>query len=117
MEEIERLVDFWTSQGGPDYSADLSTAKTNSLVTEESEDELYEKAKEIVLRSKKASTSLLQRRLNVGYSRAARLLDDMEMRGVVGPAEGNKPRKILVQTLEGGEGEFEDEEDEDGDKN
>jgi len=108
LEEIERLVEFWTSQGGPDYSADLSAAKSKDLVTEESEDELYEKAKEIVLRSKKASTSLLQRRLNVGYSRAARLLDDMEMRGVVGPAEGNKPRKILVQTLEGG-GDFEDE--------
>ena len=66
-------------------------------MSEDSEDELYDDAVEIVMRAKQASTSLLQRRLKVGYSRAARLLDDMEMRGVVGPADGNKPRKILVQ--------------------
>ncbi|HEY5039346.1 MAG TPA: DNA translocase FtsK, partial [bacterium] len=98
LEEIERLVDFWTSQGGPQYSADLTDTKSKDIVTEDSQDELYEQAMEIVIRAKQASTSLLQRRLKVGYSRAARLLDDMEMRGVVGPADGNKPRKILVQT-------------------
>jgi DNA segregation ATPase FtsK/SpoIIIE-like protein len=99
MEEIERLVDFWTSQGGPQFSADLSPAKNKDLVTEESEDELYDDAVEIVMRAKQASTSLLQRRLKIGYGRAARLLDDMQVRGIVGPADGNKPRKILVQTM------------------
>ncbi|HVZ81700.1 MAG TPA: DNA translocase FtsK [bacterium] len=114
LEEIERLVDFWKSQGAPIFSAELNPAKAKDLVTEESEDELYEQAKEIVLRAKQASTSLLQRRLKVGYSRAARLLDDMEMRGVVGPADGNKPRKILVPggggqaPLEGGDEEFDE---------
>ena len=97
LEEIERLVDFWKSQGGPQYSADLAVSKSKDLVSEDSEDELYDDAVEIVMRAKQASTSLLQRRLKVGYSWAARLLDDMEMRGVVGPADGNKPRKILVQ--------------------
>ncbi len=111
LEEIERLVDFWTSQGGPQYTADLSEAKSSKdAVTEASEDELYDQAMEIVIRAKQASTSLLQRRLKVGYSRAARLLDDMEMRGVVGPADGNKPRKILVQIPGGSGGPLEDDE-------
>ncbi len=111
MEEIERLVDFWTSQGGPLFSADLSPAKNKDLVTEDSEDELYDDAVEIVMRAKQASTSLLQRRLKIGYGRAARLLDDMQVRGIVGPADGNKPRKILVQTMNGNEGPMtEDEE-------
>jgi S-DNA-T family DNA segregation ATPase FtsK/SpoIIIE len=111
LEEIERLVDFWTSQGGPQYTADLSEAKSSKdAVTEAPEDELYEEAMEIVIRAKQASTSLLQRRLKVGYSRAARLLDDMELRGVVGPADGNKPRKILVQIPGGSGGPLEEDE-------
>jgi S-DNA-T family DNA segregation ATPase FtsK/SpoIIIE len=111
LEEIERLVDFWTSQGGPQYTADLSEAKSSKdAVTEASEDELYDQAMEIVIRAKQASTSLLQRRLKVGYSRAARLLDDMEMRGVVGPADGNKPRKILVPIPGGSGGPLEEDE-------
>ncbi len=96
LEEIERLVDFWKSQGAPQFSADLAASKSRELVTEDSEDELYDEAVEIVLRAKQASTSLLQRRLKIGYGRAARLLDDMEVRGIVGPADGNKPRKILA---------------------
>ena len=110
LEEIERLVDFWKSQGGPQYSADLKTSKNKELVTEESGDELYDDAVEIVIRAKQASTSLLQRRLKIGYGRAARLLDDMEVRGIVGPADGNKPRKILAQGGALGEGAFEDDE-------
>jgi DNA segregation ATPase FtsK/SpoIIIE, S-DNA-T family len=108
IEEIERLVDFWKAQGGPQYSADMTATKNNKdVVMEESTDELYNEAVQIVLRSKQASTSFLQRRLKVGYSRAARLLDDMELRGIVGPADGNKPRKIMGQVagdpLDGGE--------------
>jgi S-DNA-T family DNA segregation ATPase FtsK/SpoIIIE len=96
LEEIERLVDFWKSQGKPHYTADLTSQKSREVVSEQSEDELYDEAVQIILRSKQASTSLLQRRLKVGYSRAARLLDDMEARGLIGPADGNKPRKILA---------------------
>ena len=107
LEEIERLVDFWTSQGGPQYSADLAATKSKDVVTEDSQDELYDEAVGIVVKTKQASTSFLQRRLKVGYSRAARLLDDMELRGVVGPADGNKPRKILVQAA-GGAVSYED---------
>ncbi len=110
MEEIERLMDFWKSQGSPQYSAELKTSKSRDLVTEESEDEFYDQAVEIVIRAKQASTSLLQRRLKIGYGRAARLLDDMEVRGIVGPADGNKPRKILVQTPGGPGDNFEGDE-------
>ena len=61
------------------------------------QDSLYEEAKQVVIESKKASASLLQRRLSVGYARAARLLDILEDRGVIGPGDGAKPRKVYVQ--------------------
>lgn len=63
----------------------------------ESEDELYPQAEELVLRAGKASASYLQRRLSIGYARAARLLDLMEQKGIVGPAKGSKPRDIIIQ--------------------
>lgn len=62
------------------------------------DDDLYEEALEVILRAKKASASFLQRRLRIGYARAARLLDIMEMKGIIGPADGAKPREILVST-------------------
>ncbi|PID51921.1 MAG: cell division protein FtsK [Candidatus Moraniibacteriota bacterium] len=67
----------------------------------ESDDPIYEEAKDLVIKAGKASTSYIQRRLRVGYSRAARLMDELEDNGIVGPSEGSKPRKVLV----GGEGE------------
>lgn len=75
-----------------------------------SEDELYEEAKRIVVESGKASASLLQRRLRVGYARAARLLDILEENGVIGPGAGAKPREILIQTAGGATGDIPDEE-------
>lgn len=62
----------------------------------EFEDELYDQAVQIVLEAKQASVSLLQRRMRVGYTRAARLVDAMEAKGVVGPYEGSKPREVLM---------------------
>ena len=62
------------------------------------DDPLYEEAKRVVIEARKASASLLQRRLRVGYARAARLIDMLEEKGVVGPGEGAKPREILIQT-------------------
>ena len=59
------------------------------------EDSLYKEAKQVVIQSKKASASLLQRRLSVGYARAARLLDILENRGIIGPENGAKPRKVI----------------------
>jgi S-DNA-T family DNA segregation ATPase FtsK/SpoIIIE len=60
------------------------------------DDEKYEEAKEEVIRSRKASVSYLQRKLGVGYSRAGKLMDMLEERGIVGPGEGAKPRQVLV---------------------
>lgn len=77
----------------------------SSQVDDDDEDELYDEAREIVVRSKKASTSYLQRKLKVGYSRAARLIDILEERGVVGPANGSKPREVFEA---GGSGTVDD---------
>ncbi len=71
---------------------------TNSPRYEYEEDPLYEEAKKMVIEAKKASASLLQRRLRLGYARAARLIDILEEKGVVGPGDGAKPREILIKT-------------------
>jgi len=64
------------------------------------DDELYEEAKRLVIEAQKASASFLQRRLKVGYARAARLLDMLESEGIVGPAQGAKPREVLIKKEE-----------------
>ena len=64
----------------------------------DNEDGLYEDAKRVVMEAKKASASLLQRRLRVGYARAARLLDILEDKGVIGPGEGAKPREVYLSS-------------------
>ena len=63
---------------------------------DDEDDDLYEEAKQTVIEAGKASTSYIQRKLRVGYARAARLMDILEMRGVIGPADGAKPREILL---------------------
>jgi S-DNA-T family DNA segregation ATPase FtsK/SpoIIIE len=74
--------------------------RKDTLLASENEDELYEQAREMVTESGRASTSFIQRYLGVGYSRAAKLLDMLEENGVVGPANGAKPREILVMEEE-----------------
>jgi S-DNA-T family DNA segregation ATPase FtsK/SpoIIIE len=69
----------------------------------EDEDEKYGEAKELVIASGKASTSFLQRRLGLGYSRAAKLMDILEENGVIGPADGSKPREVLIRPSDGSE--------------
>ncbi len=64
-----------------------------------SQDPMFEDAKAVVMEAGKASTSYLQRRLRVGYARAARIIDELEDQGIIGPAEGSKPRKLLVGEL------------------
>jgi len=75
-------------------SLEKSSHKREGIESEEDDDVLYEEAKQLVVSSGKASASLLQRRLRVGYARAARLLDILESRGIIGPAEGAKPRDV-----------------------
>jgi S-DNA-T family DNA segregation ATPase FtsK/SpoIIIE len=78
------------------------TAPTDFESFSEEDDPLYEEAKKVVIESRKASASLLQRRLRVGYARAARLIDLLEERGVVGPGEGAKPREVYLENKEEG---------------
>jgi DNA segregation ATPase FtsK/SpoIIIE, S-DNA-T family len=99
-EEIRELVEFVSGQGAPAFDAGMqeklqSGAAAEEDVTEEDE-ELVEKCLEIIRQEKRASTSLLQRRLRLGYTRAARIVDILEQRGILGPGEGAKPREILV---------------------
>jgi S-DNA-T family DNA segregation ATPase FtsK/SpoIIIE len=99
-EEIERVVGFLKSQGRPVVADDSALETVRIAESEDSDDELVEEAMRIVVLHQQASTSMLQRRLKVGYSRAARLLDILEERGVVGPSEGAKGREVLVTEQE-----------------
>lgn len=83
-------------------SVDFSVSVDNSNETMDGKDldELFDKAKDIVIESKKASTSYLQRRLKIGYSRAARIIDELEENGIVGPSEGSKGRKVLLNSAQ-----------------
>jgi S-DNA-T family DNA segregation ATPase FtsK/SpoIIIE len=99
-EEIRRLVEFVSAQAPPAFDATMheklqAASAAADDVTEEDE-ELVEKCIEIIRQEKRASTSLLQRRLRLGYTRAARIVDILEQRGILGPGEGAKPREILV---------------------
>ena len=99
-EEIRRLVEFVSAQGRPAFDPAMhekleAAASSTEEVTDEDE-ELVEKCLEIIRQEKRASTSLLQRRLRLGYTRAARIVDILEQRGILGPGEGAKPREILV---------------------
>lgn len=97
--EIETLADFWKSQPEPTNKIKLTQdvspdGRTASI--EEGDDALFKEALALIQSSGLASTSMLQRKLKIGYARAGRLMDMMEERGIVGPADGSKPRKILM---------------------
>lgn len=100
-DEVRRLVEFASDQKSPEFEsttlASLDNPDTEGAeeISEEDE-ELMQKCVEVMRQEKKASTSLFQRRLRLGYTRAARMLDLLEMRGYVGPGDGAKPREILV---------------------
>jgi DNA segregation ATPase FtsK/SpoIIIE, S-DNA-T family len=106
-DDVHRLVNFCKSQARPSYVTDIKAqlegagaeAAAGDEITEEDED-CYEKCLEVITQEKRASTSLLQRRLRLGYTRAARMMDIMEQRGIIGPGEGAKPREILVDLSE-----------------
>ena len=97
--EVKKVVDFLKEQGRPTYLEEIVKGAEEKENEEEmaSHDRLYEEAKELVLRRGIASTSLLQRRLSIGYNRAARIMDELEREGVVGPARGSKARQIIIR--------------------
>ena len=96
-QEVEAVVQFARDQEKAEYNEELVPEVEETESSEdEYVDELYDQAVQIVLEAKQASVSLLQRRMRIGYTRAARLIDSMEAKGVVGPYEGSKPREVLV---------------------
>ncbi len=113
-EEIERVIDFVTSQGEVKYddavmqeielkAAQDGKKKSGSAVDTDNmgaggdyDDEMFPKAVEVVVEAGMASTTLLQRKLKLGYARAARIVDELSEKGIIGPFEGSKPRKVLI---------------------
>lgn len=98
-EEIERTVAFVKSQGQPEYDESILAVEaetTEASGGDEEMDEMYDQAVAIVTETQQASISMIQRRLRIGYNRAARLVETMEREGVVGPADGSKPREVLA---------------------
>ena len=98
--EARQVVEFWKKQGAPTYQMDLleDASKNGSADAEEEEffDELYDKAVDLVIENGQGSTSWIQRKLGIGYNRAARIMEHMEREGIVGPSDGAKPRKVIV---------------------
>ncbi|MEE8460526.1 MAG: DNA translocase FtsK, partial [Acidobacteriota bacterium] len=100
--EIQKVTDFLKSQAQPDYQEEVLVEKDKAESTivkiGDLEDEFYQEAARFVVDTGRASTSLLQRRLRIGYGRAARLLDMMQHEGLIGPPDGSKAREVLVST-------------------
>jgi S-DNA-T family DNA segregation ATPase FtsK/SpoIIIE len=94
--EIQAIVEHWKGQGTPSYVEELVNAQAWTGGDDE-DDDLYERALEVAREHTRVSTSLLQRRLRIGYPRAARLVEVLEERGVVGPADGGKSREVLLR--------------------
>lgn len=108
-EEVLRVTNFIRSQGPPQYNDEVISQPTQTPSSmggvvmnsgSSSTDETFETAVKLVIEARKASTSYLQRRLGIGYSRAAKLIDEMEDRGIVGPTNGSKPREVLVSSYD-----------------
>jgi S-DNA-T family DNA segregation ATPase FtsK/SpoIIIE len=104
-DEIERVVAYLKEKGKPEFDASITEKQSGGDESFgghgfENDDPLVEEAKGVVVKTGKASASYLQRRFSIGYSRAARILDLLEEKGVVGPANGSKPREILINKMD-----------------
>ena len=107
-EEVLKITDHLRMQSAPQYNEEIVSQPVQingkgGVVMDfdaGSGDDMYNDALRVVIESRKASTSLLQRRLRVGYARAARIIEEMEEQGVIGPADGARPREVLIKSLE-----------------
>jgi S-DNA-T family DNA segregation ATPase FtsK/SpoIIIE len=101
--EVEGLVEFLRQQGAPQFDETLTRLREESEAQEargEDVDEMYDRAIAIVAETRNASISYLQRRLKVGYNRAARMIEQMELDGIVGPQDGTKGREVFARPME-----------------
>ncbi|MEK9197834.1 DNA translocase FtsK [Ureibacillus sp. 179-F W5.1 NHS] len=94
--EVEAVVDFVIEQQKAQYDESMIPTDEPEKSFEEETDDLYDEAVQLVVEMQTASVSMLQRRFRIGYSRAARIVDQMELRGVVGPPDGSRPRQVLI---------------------
>lgn len=103
-QEVKRIVDFVKQQGQPSYQAfeEIMPVKANDgeEADDADRDEMYRRAVELITATGQASISMLQRRLKIGYPRAGRIIEMMEEDGIVGPADGSKPRDVLVRRID-----------------
>ncbi len=107
-QETERLVEFLKSQGRAEYDAsvlqEMEEEPESAVADDEGYDEKYDEAVAVVTETGVASISMVQRRLRVGYNRAARMIELMEREGIVGPADGSRPREVLVRSHQSADG-------------
>ena len=98
VDEVEAVVDWVKGQQSAEYDEEMipQAGDDDESSDDDVDDEYYQQAVDLVRRQQSASTSMLQRRFRIGYNRAARLIDELEEHGVVGPPEGSKPRKVLL---------------------
>ncbi len=109
-EEVAKITDHLRMQSAPQYNDDIISqpvqlnGKGGVVMADfdggSSEDDMYNQAVQAVIEGRKASTSYLQRRLRIGYSRAARIIEEMEEQGIIGPADGSRPREVLVTSMD-----------------
>ncbi|MEG0273853.1 MAG: DNA translocase FtsK, partial [Longicatena sp.] len=104
--EVQDICDYVSKQAKPKYEdAFLRLEMLDGGVgiassSEQAGDPLYDEVKEFIISTRKASTSLIQRKFSIGYARAARLIDTMEENGIIGPARGSKPREVYIKNEE-----------------
>jgi S-DNA-T family DNA segregation ATPase FtsK/SpoIIIE len=103
-EEVQKVVEFWRKQGTPTYQMELleggEDEEADDDESDDLHDEMYDMAVRLVTESRQASISWVQRKLRVGYNRAARMIERMEREGVVSRAEGARPREVLVRNID-----------------
>jgi S-DNA-T family DNA segregation ATPase FtsK/SpoIIIE len=98
--EIQRVVAHLRTQGAPEYEPSITALPSEEEERDPSRDEKFDEAVEEVIRAGRASVSMLQRRLQIGFNRAARIIEEMERQGIVGPSESGKPRDVYVTNRE-----------------
>lgn len=103
IKDLDKIISFIKSEVSEvDYSDEITTAQPTEAAAKSnghSDDPMFREAAEVIINAQKGSASLLQRKLRIGYNRAARLMDELEGAGIVGPAEGSNPRKVLMTSV------------------